>query len=36
MKAHVRLEETKLFPLIEQTVPEAALGHIEFAERNRG
>ena len=36
LKAHVRLEETKLFPLIEQAVPDADLSHIEFAERHRG
>jgi hemerythrin-like domain-containing protein len=35
LKGHVRLEEMKLFPLIEQAVPDADLGHIEFAERHR-
>jgi hemerythrin-like domain-containing protein len=35
LKAHVRLEETKLFPLIEQAVPDPDLGRIEFAQRQR-
>ena len=35
LKAHVRLEETKLFPLIERTVPADALESVEFAERDR-
>jgi hemerythrin-like domain-containing protein len=35
LRAHVRLEENDLFPLIERAVPEADLGAVAFAERSR-
>ncbi|MGH2808671.1 MAG: hemerythrin domain-containing protein [Actinomycetota bacterium] len=36
LRAHVRLEENKLFPLIEEHVAQAQLDSLEFAERQRG
>jgi hypothetical protein len=35
-RAHIRLEERELFPLIERSVPEPVLSAVNFAERNRG
>ena len=35
LRAHVRLEENHLFPLIEAEVPEPELSAIEFAQRRR-
>ena len=35
LRAHVRLEENVVFPLIETTVAEAELESLTFAERNR-
>jgi iron-sulfur cluster repair protein YtfE (RIC family) len=35
LRAHVRLEENKLFPLIEQKVPDPALRAVHLAERDR-
>jgi hemerythrin-like domain-containing protein len=35
LRAHIRLEERELFPLIERSLPEEALRHISFAERKR-
>jgi iron-sulfur cluster repair protein YtfE (RIC family) len=36
LRAHVRLEENVVFPLIEATVPEPDLESLRFAERDRG
>jgi Hemerythrin HHE cation binding domain len=36
LRAHVRLEENKLFPLIESAVPQADLGALSLAPRDRG
>jgi hemerythrin-like domain-containing protein len=35
LRAHIRVEERELFPLIERSVPEEALRDISFAERKR-
>jgi hemerythrin-like domain-containing protein len=35
LRAHVRLEENQLFPLIERVVPERDLQDVSFAERHR-
>jgi hemerythrin-like domain-containing protein len=35
LRAHIRLEESELFPLMERSVPEAALRDISLAERRR-
>lgn len=35
LQGHVRLEESKLFPMIERIVPEPELGEIAFAPRRR-
>jgi hemerythrin-like domain-containing protein len=35
LRAHIRLEERELFPLIERSVPQPVLGAVNFAERNR-
>jgi hemerythrin-like domain-containing protein len=35
LRAHIRLEESELFPLIERSVPEEALRDISLAERRR-
>ena len=36
LRAHVRLEENTLFPLIERSVPDGSLSDIAFAARDRG
>jgi hemerythrin-like domain-containing protein len=35
LRAHIRLEERELLPLIERSVPEPLLGAVNFAERKR-
>lgn len=36
LRAHVRFEESRLFPLIERAVPEESLNEVSFARRHRG
>lgn len=36
LEAHIRVEEKELFPLLEATVPDAELGTLSYAPRNRG
>ena len=36
LRAHIRLEENELFPLIERTVPDDGLREITLAPRQRG